>query len=167
MREVLREQSIRDALTGLYNRRYMEEVLWREISRAEREGEPLAVIMADIDHFKRLNDLYGHANGDQVLGIISGILEKGIRTGDIACRYGGEEFILIMPRANMAVTLERAESLREQVMKTQLGIDEIDNEIVTISLGVAIFRSMARQQMNCCKPPIRPCTWRKGPDVTG
>ena len=97
----LREQSSRDPLTGLFNRRYMEESLDREIRRAAREGYGLGILMADLDHFKELNDAFGHAAGDEVLRRIGRFLAAAVRGEDIACRFGGEEFVVILPKASL------------------------------------------------------------------
>jgi diguanylate cyclase (GGDEF)-like protein len=109
----LREQSVRDVLTGLFNRRYLEETLDRELGRAKRAQGPLGVMMIDIDHFKRFNDAYGHATGDALLRELGALLRANVRGSDIACRYGGEEFILLLPDSSRDVTRERAERIRE------------------------------------------------------
>jgi diguanylate cyclase (GGDEF)-like protein len=109
MKEDLLRQSIRDPLTQLFNRRYMEETLQLELARSERMESPLAIIMGDIDHFKSFNDKYGHLVGDQILQQVSAVMESNIRNGDVACRYGGEEFILILPGAPLESALQRAE----------------------------------------------------------
>ncbi|MBF0592231.1 MAG: diguanylate cyclase [Nitrospirae bacterium] len=115
LRQTLQYLSTRDPLTELYNRRYMEEAFELERSRAIRKGTPVGFIMVDIDHFKRFNDTFGHEAGDAVLRELGIFLKNNIRSGDIACRYGGEEFALIMPEASIDVALQRAESLREGV----------------------------------------------------
>jgi GGDEF domain-containing protein len=109
LKETLRQQSIRDALTGLYNRRYMEETLERELSRAARETLPVGVMMFDIDHFKNFNDLEGHDAGDELLRELGAMLNKSIRGSDIVCRYGGEEFLVVLPGATKENTRLRAE----------------------------------------------------------
>ena len=111
LRETLRNQAIRDGLTGLFNRRYLEETLERELSRSKRQGTPLGVIMLDLDHFKEYNDTYGHNAGDELLCALGQLIQDQIRREDIACRFGGEEFLLIMPGAPMDVALERANEL--------------------------------------------------------
>ncbi len=111
LRETLRSQAIRDPLTGLFNRRYMEETLERELKRAKRTGGSMAVIMMDLDHFKDYNDTFGHNAGDEILSALGDLVKGQIRGEDIACRYGGEEFVLIIPGAAMEVALERAELL--------------------------------------------------------
>ncbi|MDD2620706.1 MAG: diguanylate cyclase, partial [Syntrophomonadaceae bacterium] len=139
MREMLIQQSIRDPLTRLFNRRYMQETLQRELLRAERKSAPVAIIMADIDHFKRINDNYGHSIGDKVLQEVSSIMESCIRSDDIACRYGGEEFTLIMPGASLEVALQRAEDLRMRIKSSGFMVSDHIREVITISLGVAVY----------------------------
>lgn len=111
----LQEQAIRDALTGLFNRRYFDETLPRELSRAKRDGYPLAIIMVDIDHFKQINDTYGHPAGDEVIKSLSGMFREDTREGDIACRYGGEEFLIALPHMSVEAALVRAEKWRANV----------------------------------------------------
>ncbi len=139
LRESLRQQSIRDPLTGMFNRRYMEESLEREISRAARAGRPLAVIMIDIDHFKHFNDMSGHAAGDAVLRELGALLRSEVREADIACRYGGEEFALIMPDASVEIALKRADKLREDVKRLDVRHGGRLLGPINISLGVAEF----------------------------
>ena len=115
LRETLRSQSIRDPLTGLFNRRYMEETLDRELSRAEREHRPLSLLLLDIDRFKHFNDSFGHEAGDIVLSSLGALLRSVSRAGDVACRYGGEEFVLILPAASLADAQRRAEEIREAI----------------------------------------------------
>ena len=135
----LREQAMHDGLTGLYNRRYLEESLGREESRARRSGRSLGILMIDIDEFKRFNDTLGHAAGDAVLRAMGQYLLTVARGEDIVCRYGGEEFVLVMSHAPHDTGLHRAESLRSGV--AQLGI-EYEGRLVgpiTVSVGVGIF----------------------------
>lgn len=115
LRETLRVQSLRDPLTGLYNRRYLEENLARELQRCERKGLPLSVLMLDVDHFKRFNDQHGHAAGDAILAHVGRVLREHTRGEDIACRYGGEEFTIVLPETDVATALVRAEALRVAV----------------------------------------------------
>lgn len=138
LRETLRGLSIRDSLTGLFNRRYLEESLEREQYRSERNKTPLGIIMIDIDHFKRFNDTYGHDAGDAVLHAIGLFLQQNVRGSDIACRYGGEEFVLILTEASIEVTRQRAEHLCEAVKKLQVQYDH-QPLAVTFSLGLAVF----------------------------
>jgi len=139
MRDMLLQQSIHDPLTHLYNRRYLDEILQRELGRAARGNRPLALIMADIDHFKRFNDLYGHLIGDKVLQKVSRELKDGIRSDDMAFRYGGEEFLLILPETGLDAALERAEDLRLRVRSMELKMEPDIHETVSISLGVAVY----------------------------
>lgn len=139
LKERLRNLSVRDQLTGLFNRRYMEESLGRELSRAERKGLKLGIVMLDIDHFKKFNDTRGHAAGDTLLRALGEFLQKRVRGSDIACRYGGEEFILIMPEATLEIAQRRAEQLRVEVKGMQITHEDKPLGCVTLSLGVAIF----------------------------
>lgn len=113
LRETLRNQSLRDVLTGLYNRRYLNEALDRELNRCARKSLSLAVLMLDIDHFKQFNDKFGHEAGDMVIQAFANVLRQVTRKEDIACRYGGEEFILIIPEIDLEAALQRAQSRRE------------------------------------------------------
>ncbi|HVB34534.1 MAG TPA: PAS domain S-box protein [Patescibacteria group bacterium] len=131
LREILRRQSVRDPLTGLFNRRYMEETLDRELSRAARMNEEVAVAMCDLDRFKEFNDTFGHEAGDLVLREVASILRLKIRQGDIACRFGGEEFILILPEATEAIRKE-IEALALSYRGRTLGR-------ITISIGLAMY----------------------------
>jgi diguanylate cyclase (GGDEF)-like protein/PAS domain S-box-containing protein len=144
LRAALREQSIRDPLTGLYNRRYMEEVLRQHLSRVTRNLHPLAIIMIDIDHFKSFNDVYGHTAGDLLLNELGRFLQSHIRREDIACRYGGEEFILIMPDATLEQAHHRADYVRQEAK--QLQVHDIDKSYtgITLSLGVAAYPQHGR-----------------------
>jgi len=135
----LKDQVMHDGLTGLYNRRYLEESLSREESRARRSGRSLGVMMIDIDNFKRFNDTLGHAAGDAVLRAMGQYLLMAARGEDIVCRYGGEEFVLVMSQAPHNTVLQRAENLRQGVQ--QLGI-EYEGQVVgpiTVSIGIGIF----------------------------
>lgn len=139
LRESLRAQSIRDPLTGLFNRRYMEETIDRESHRALRKQATIGVIMVDIDHFKRINDTFGHEAGDNVLCTVAHLLRHQVRSADIACRYGGEEFILILPEASLDITARRAEQIREAVKGLSLSYQGKTIPAVTVSIGVALF----------------------------
>ena len=139
LRDTMKQQAIRDPLTGLFNRRYMEETLNREISRAERYRTPLGIIMVDLDHFRRFNNTFGHDAGDMVLQDLGKFLQNNIRKEDVACRYGGEEFTLIMPGASLDVTQNRAETLRQKVQQLQIYYNNKLLDSVTLSLGVAVF----------------------------
>jgi diguanylate cyclase (GGDEF)-like protein len=137
LRESLRSQAIRDPLTGLFNRRYMEETLNREFNRVKRQGVSLGVIMMDLDHFKDYNDTFGHSAGDELLSALGNLLKSQIRGEDIACRYGGEEFLFILPGASLEVTLGRAESLLQAVKEIHLHYQGL--KPTTLSLGVAVY----------------------------
>ncbi len=136
LRETLRLESILDPLTGLYNRRHMEASLTRETRRAQRYNSALGCAIIDVDHFKRFNDIYSHDAGDIVLQELGGLFQRHTRAEDIACRYGGEEFVLILPEATLEDTQERAEELRVMVKELQIRyLQQILN--VTVSIGVA------------------------------
>ncbi len=139
LQDTLREQSVRDALTGLFNRRYMEETLAREIHGASRRGGSLSIVMLDVDHFKPYNDRYGHEAGDALLRELGGWLASQLRQGDVACRYGGEEFVLILPGASLEGTRARAERLREAVRMLRVQHRERVLDSITVSLGVASY----------------------------
>jgi diguanylate cyclase (GGDEF)-like protein/PAS domain S-box-containing protein len=139
LQERLRGQSIRDPLTGLFNRRYMEESLEREMRRAGRGRHPVGILMLDIDHFKGFNDTYGHEAGDALLREVGAILQRSIRGEDIACRFGGEEFALIMPEASLLDSAQRAEQLREAIRGLNIHHRRQPLGQVTISVGVAIY----------------------------
>lgn len=135
LQDQLREQALRDPLTSLYNRRYFEPTLARELSRCLRDEEPLSVIMVDIDHFKAVNDRYGHPAGDYVLRQLAQTLVQGIRGADVVARLGGEEFALILPGIDAAAAVERAEMLRVSWMGAALSF-EGQPVASTISLGL-------------------------------
>ena len=126
-------------LTGLFNRRYLEETLTREIERAKRGKIPLSVIMMDVDHFKQFNDIYGHKAGDIVLKTVGKFLQAHVRAYDIACRYGGEEFTLIMPGASQERAQERAEQLRDGIHSLEVSFEAQVLGVITLSFGIATF----------------------------
>ena len=135
----LREQSVRDHLTNVFNRRYMEVTLERELLRAARKGFSLGIIMLDVDGFKGFNDTFGHAVGDAILRKLSNILLKHIRGEDVPSRYGGDEFIIILPEASQQVTRERAELLRKRIEAFNINFEGQTIGKITVSLGVATF----------------------------
>jgi diguanylate cyclase (GGDEF)-like protein len=139
LQDTLREQSVRDPLTGLFNRRYMEETLAREIHGASRQGGSLSLVMLDVDHFKPYNDRYGHEAGDALLRELGVWLASQLRQGDVPCRYGGEEFVLILPGASLDGTLARAERLREAVRLLRVQRRDQVLDPITVSLGVATY----------------------------
>ena len=148
LRETLSQQSVRDPLTGLYNRRYLEETLDRELSRLERSNLPLSLIMIDVDNFKNFNDTFGHEAGDAVLRDLGGLLQRYVRGSDIACRYGGEEFTIILPEADIGIARERAEILRDAVRELHLVHDGKSLGAITLSLGVASFPEHGHRREN-------------------
>lgn len=139
LRETLQQQSIRDPLTGLYNRRYLEEALEQAVCRARRDRSPIGAIMFDIDHFKQFNDTFGHDAGDLVLQEVAQFLQARIRGSDIACRYGGEEMTLILPGATLEETVQRAEIMRRELKELSLRHAGRMLGKVTASFGVASF----------------------------
>jgi|WetSurMetagenome_2_1015567.scaffolds.fasta_scaffold03361_3 diguanylate cyclase (GGDEF)-like protein/PAS domain S-box-containing protein len=139
LRAELHEQSIRDPLTGLFNRRFLDEFLERELARASRAGAPMAVIMMDIDHFKRLNDTHGHEAGDAVLAALGRCLAEGTRLEDVPCRYGGEEFLLVMPGLSAPGAIRRAEDLLERIGALEVSGQSGALGPITLSMGVAAF----------------------------
>lgn len=138
----LKEQAIHDPLTGLFNRRFFSESLEKETSQALRDNSTLSIIILDIDHFKKVNDQYGHKFGDLALQHLAKLLTDNIRSGDIACRFGGEEFVILMPNAETESAFERAEFLRKQFEEM---IVEFENKSLscTFSAGVASFPTHA------------------------
>jgi diguanylate cyclase (GGDEF)-like protein len=136
----LREQAIRDPLTGLTNRRYLEESLPRELHRSSRESSALSIAMLDLDHFKRFNDTFGHDPGDSLLREVGRVLNERLRKSDIACRYGGEEFVLVLPNSALADIFERIEEIRLAVRDLRIRHGDRLLGGVTVSAGVAEAR---------------------------
>jgi diguanylate cyclase (GGDEF)-like protein len=139
LRESLRNQSICDSLTGLFNRRYMEESLDREFSRANRGKTCVAIVMIDLDHFKRFNDTFGHQAGDTLLLAVGDLLKRNTRGQDIACRYGGEEFALVLTDSSLDGAFKRAEILRQQVKQLSVEYEGQLLGAISVSMGVALF----------------------------
>jgi diguanylate cyclase (GGDEF)-like protein/PAS domain S-box-containing protein len=139
LRETLRDQSIRDPLTGLFNRRFMEDALGREFQRAKRRSLSLTVIFLDLDHFKRFNDIYGHDAGDTVLRTMAGLFQQHFRGDDVVCRYGGEEFAFILPESSAADAAKRVEELRQIAKKHKITYKEQGLGAVTFSVGIAAY----------------------------
>jgi len=138
LRETLRHQSIRDPLTGLFNRRYMESHLASLVEQAAARGKPIAVLILDIDYFKAVNDSHGHDAGDDVLREFSLRIRKSIRNIDLACRYGGEEFVIVMPETDVAVATMVAERIRRRIASEPFAIQQGARKLeVTISIGIA------------------------------
>jgi diguanylate cyclase (GGDEF)-like protein len=136
--ENLNEQATRDPLTGIFNRRQMDKILHDEIIRARKNGSTVGILMADVDHFKQINDRYGHKAGDLVLQSLARLFKNCVRAADMVCRYGGEEFVIIMPGATLSNLSKTAEEIRSrcQAMRVTYDGQEIQT---TISLGAAIF----------------------------
>ena len=139
----LREQAIRDALTNVFNRRYLEETLERELARAERESYPLCLIMMDLDYFKVVNDTYGHEAGDVVLKSLAETVTRQSRHGDFVCRYGGEEFVLVMPNIGIETARQRAGELHQTINSLNISYG-VFNLTTTISMGVAVYPEHGR-----------------------
>lgn len=139
LKERLQQESIRDPLTGLFNRRYLEESLQRELCRVQRAKQPLGIIMIDVDHFKRFNDDYSHEAGDAVLRVVGEFVQQSIRNSDIACRYGGEELTLILPDANLTQTQGRAEQIRQGIKQLVVKHQGKHLPKITASFGVATY----------------------------
>jgi diguanylate cyclase (GGDEF)-like protein len=144
LRETLRQQSIRDPLTGLFNRRYLEETFERELRRAERKGEGIGVIMLDVDRFKTFNDTHGHEAGDALLKALGGVLKDSVRAEDVACRYGGEEFALLLTGVTPQQAYERAEQVREAVATLRVMNQGQVLDGVSASMGVSTFPQHGR-----------------------
>jgi diguanylate cyclase (GGDEF)-like protein len=139
LRETLRAQSVRDPLTGLFNRRFMQESLEREFARADRSGESVAVVMMDVDHFKSYNDTFGHEAGDIVLAHVGQTFQNSIRASDIACRYGGEEFVIILPGMDAAGAMVRAEQICQSIRNLDVRHQGRKLDAVSLSAGVAVY----------------------------
>ena len=134
----LEELAIHDGLTGLYNRRYLDDALERELARAQREGHPVSIALIDLDNFKLLNDTYGHQAGDAVLRYVSAMLSEQVRSSDIACRWGGEEFVLVLPNMPLSAAAERADGWRERFGGAGVRFGEFTLH-TTLSVGVAAY----------------------------
>ncbi len=137
LRQGLREQAIRDGLTGLYNRLYLDESITRELYRQERKSQALSVIMMDLDHLKEINDIYGHAAGDSVLRALGHLLKQNVRASDLPCRYGGDEFVLVMPETSLEIAHRRAEKIADLFKKLSIPFGAQTLGGYTLSIGVA------------------------------
>lgn len=135
----LKEESVRDFLTGLYNRRFIEETLELEILRAKREKTSLSIVMLDLDNFKSINDTLGHAAGDLVLQKVSGLITEQIRKSDFACRYGGDEFVLILPNSSREEINKRSRQLQNEVEKLTIEFNQQILEPIKFSFGLAVY----------------------------
>jgi diguanylate cyclase (GGDEF)-like protein len=130
--------AFRDPLTGLYNRRYLDDALERELQRARRQGYPVSVLVIDIDRFKALNDQHGHQAGDEVLTALASELHASVRADDLACRWGGEEFVLVLPTMSIEAAGERADMFRSDFERRAVRYRDA-NLRATVSVGVAAF----------------------------
>ncbi|CAM2737732.1 regulatory protein (GGDEF domain) [Legionella steigerwaltii] len=139
LRENLRYQSMRDPLTGLYNRRYLEDFLLKQIHQAERTKSPLSILLLDVDHFKKINNSYGHDAGDAALKELGKVLQDDIRVGDIAARYGGEEFIIVFYDTDAETIKTRAESISHQISRLQIKYGAQHVGPITISIGISVY----------------------------
>lgn len=135
----LQARATTDPLTELYNRRYLQDFLKRELLRAARTGRPVAVIMLDLDHFKRVNDVWGHPIGDLVLKRVAGVIRNNVRGSDIACRYGGEEMMIVLPEATQAAAIQRAENIRGDIEQLAVTAGGKPIGVITASFGVAVY----------------------------
>ncbi|MFZ0492915.1 MAG: sensor domain-containing diguanylate cyclase [Acidimicrobiia bacterium] len=139
LRGSFREQSIKDPLTGLFNRRYLEETLEREISRSARAGVSFGLMMMDIDHFKDFNDTFGHRGGDALIVELGGLLRSLTRAEDVACRFGGDEFVALLPESSLDVTFLRAEEIRKRAHQLDIMHEGSVMNPVTLTIGVALY----------------------------
>jgi diguanylate cyclase (GGDEF)-like protein len=139
LRHKLQVQALRDPLTGLHNRRFAHEWMSREVARSDRAGQGLGVVMIDVDHFKRVNDVHGHDAGDELLKAIAEALRGALRPGDMPCRYGGEEFLILVPDIGLTTLHQRAEALRTRVADIGLSYRGAPLPRVTLSAGIAIY----------------------------
>jgi diguanylate cyclase (GGDEF)-like protein/PAS domain S-box-containing protein len=145
LQEQLREQALHDPLTGLYNRRYLDETIRRELARATRYKQPVGIVMCDLDHFKLINDEHGHLAGDEVLRVFAALLKKCARASDIVCRFGGEEFVMFLPDMPPAVVYQRAEQLRTELAAKRITLGTAVIQ-VTASFGIAAFPENGKTQ---------------------
>ena len=139
LQETLRSRSERDPLTDLYNRRHLELSAERELARATRHTHPLAFVMLDVDHFKMFNDTHGHDAGDAVLREVALVLKRHTRTEDIACRYGGEEFLMVLPGCPLEDAYQKSEAIREAIAQLRVTVGGTVLSRVTASLGIACY----------------------------
>jgi diguanylate cyclase (GGDEF)-like protein len=151
LQETLREQSIRDPLTRLFNRRFLEESFERELQLAGRKKQSIAVLFLDLDHFKRLNDTFGHDAGDLVLQSVANLFRNFFRATDICCRYGGEEFAIILPESSSRDAAIRADVLRSEVKSLRLQYQKQTLGQLTLSIGVAAFPEHASTSVELLK----------------
>jgi len=135
LQDQLQKQAMRDSLTGVFNRRYLDETLTREIAHATRQGYPLSIIMIDVDHFKKINDSYGHKMGDEVIAAMGHILQSQTRESDCVCRYGGDEFLLVMPEMSQEDAFLRAELWRKDIKAM---VFQSNKQVINVSISIGI-----------------------------
>ena len=138
LQAALQEQVVRDSLTGCFNRRYLDETLERELWRARREAYPLSLVFLDLDHFKQINDTHGHQAGDEALVVLAEVLRTDIRREDVLCRYGGEEFVVLLPRMSLELAAQRAERWRQRIAEIRVPFGNVELSF-TASAGVAAY----------------------------
>jgi diguanylate cyclase (GGDEF)-like protein len=143
LRERLENMALRDGLTGLYNRRFLDEMLEHELAKLRRSGRQAALMLVDVDHFKRFNDTYGHQAGDEALRKVAGALQSAVRASDVVCRYGGEEFLVFLPECDSQEAMAKAEALRAAVSAITMRIGSEGIAPISASFGVAIFPDVA------------------------
>lgn len=160
LQELLREEAIHDGLTHLFNRRYMEETLIREISRAQREPQPISVVMMDVDLFKSINDKYGHQAGDAVLQALGRMLLENTRASDIACRYGGDEMLVVMPGATQEAAIARADEWRITFSMMEFSFGDVKIR-TTLSMGVACFPDQVQNPSGLLNASDKALYWAK------
>ncbi len=139
---LLQEAAVRDSLTGLYNRRYLAEIMRTEISRAARAHTPVGIMMVDVDHFKEINDRFGHVFGDYVISSVADILLHNTRESDLVCRYGGDEFVILLPGSTLENTYKRAEAMRLAIETGRFVFEGLITDI-TLSVGVSAYPDYA------------------------
>ena len=144
LRKELREQAIRDPLTGLYNRRFLEESLCHEVARARRADSGLGLLMLDMDNFKNVNDSWGHLAGDGLLRQVSRLLTENVRAADVVCRWGGDEFVVVMPETSIDAATCKAESLRQLLGHAAMELREMKLPEATFSVGVAAYPNQGK-----------------------
>ena len=144
LRKELREQAIRDPLTGLYNRRFLEESLCHEMARAHRADSGVGILMLDMDNFKNVNDNWGHVAGDGLLRQVSRLLLENVRAADVVCRYGGDEFVVVMPETSIDAATCKAETLRQLLSHAAMDLREMKLPEATFSVGVAAYPNQGK-----------------------
>ena len=139
--EALKDAALRDPLTGLGNRRFLMERIIEETERANRKGEPYALAILDVDHFKSINDRFGHEAGDTALNQITQAIQNGLRTYDLCGRWGGEEFLVILPETSLDSALQVAERIRRDIQALTIGIHNRSDVRITVSLGITLYQA--------------------------